>query len=433
MVKRIAVLCCAVLLGARPSDGQERIVPDALTLAHALTLAIERNPRLGAARAGVSMAEADRVTASRRPTPALTFDSIGDYPFKTGQAIDQHEYLVRVDQEIETAGRRQLRQTAAEQGIGTAQASYADERRRLELDVKRAYLQAVLAKTDREVAQSTLVEIDNLIKLSRARFEQGEISGTEPRRLQVERLRFVDDVFAADLALRNARSTLLTLLHAPDLAQEFDPIDPLLVATPTTPSPPILAAALADIPALRTRATSSRPEIAAARSEEARTETETRLQRALRSPNLTVGGGYSHLGGLNVVAFGVTVPLSFLSRNTGAISRAEAEHLQATQRTAAVLDEVALDVQRAVNAAQVNRARVEYMAREHVSIAREARDIVLASYRLGETDLIDYLDAQRAFRDTQRTYNRALYEERLSLFELEAAVGTTSAVSLQGK
>ena len=36
------------------------------------------------------------------------------------------------------------------------------------------------------------------------------------RRLQVERLRFVEDVFAADLALKNARSALLALLDELD-------------------------------------------------------------------------------------------------------------------------------------------------------------------------------------------------------------------------
>ena len=433
MLKRLIVLCCAVLAGASGAYGQEpplASIPVQLTLSDALRLAEERNPTLAAVRAGITLAEGDRVTAGRRPVPAFTFDSIGQYPFKSDALIDNHEYLFRADQEIETRGRRRLRLTAAQQGVNTAQATYEDERRRLQLEVRRVYLQAVLAKADRDVAQATLGEIDNLMKLSRARFEQGEISGSEPRRLQVERLRFVDDVFAADLAFRNARGALLALLNAPNLGFEFDPVDSLLATGASTGTAPSTVAALADISALRARAIASRPTVLAARSEETRAQTETRLQRAVRSPNVTVGGGFSHLGGVNVAAFGVTVPLTFLSRNTGAVVRADAEYEQARHRTAATLAEVALDVQKAVNASRVNRARVEYIEREHLTTAREARDIVLASYRLGEMDLIDYLDAQRAFRDTQRTYNRALYEERLSLFELDAAVGTTGAPSL---
>jgi outer membrane protein TolC len=51
----------------------------------------------------------------------------------------------------------------------------------------------------------------------------------------------------------------------------------------------------------------------------------------------------------------------------------------------------------------------------------------LASYRLGSANLIDFLDAQRAFRDTVRTYNRALFEQRVSIFQLQAAVGAPAS------
>jgi hypothetical protein len=44
---------------------------------------------------------------------------------------------------------------------------------------------------------------------------------------------------------------------------------------------------------------------------------------------------------------------------------------------------------------------------------------VTAAYRAGESQLLDFLDGQRA-------YSRALFDYRLSLFELDAAVGVTS-------
>ena len=47
----------------------------------------------------------------------------------------------------------------------------------------------------------------------------------------------------------------------------------------------------------------------------------------------------------------------------------------------------------------------------------------MAAYRVGEAGLIDYLDAQRSFRETLRIYNRALYERRISDFEVAAAIG----------
>lgn len=418
----LAVLFAAV---AVHSYAQTLVVPERLTLEEALRLAAERNPSLAAARNGVEIADAQRVDARLRPNPAFTLDSVGRPLFQAAPTPDDHEYILRIDQEIETAGRRRLRTQAAEGAIEVALAELRDQLRRLEFDVRRTYFQVVLAKADTEVARASLDEIDKVIGLNRARFEKGEISGGELRRIQVERLRFADDVFAAELAMRNARSALLSLFNVADLSQPFDVVEPLappagvIAATAPLRGGPLAPAAL------QQQAAASRPDLLAAFRDEKRADTETRLQRALRTPNVTVGGGYSHLGGLNTVGFSVTVPLPVFNRNRGGIARAEAERRLAASTRAAVETAVRLDVQQAVNAVEVNRARVQYIEREHLQRARESRDIVLASYRLGTADLIDFLDAQRAFRDTLRTHNRALYEERISTFQLAAAVGAT--------
>ena len=436
MLKRLIMLCCAVSLGARPSLAQEPAIPGQLTLSQALAIALERNPGVTVARSDVDIAAADRVGARLRPNPALSVDSEG-YPL--GQSggptfFNNQELTVRFDQEIELRGRRGLRIAAAETGVESAQARLENARRLLTLDVQRAYFQAVLAKADRDVARESLQEIDQAIGLNRSRFEQGEISGGELRRLQVERLRFVDDVFAAELALRNARSALLALMNVTNLGQLFEVTEPL--ATSAVPAartaPGVVTPVLADgigtqAPSLFAEAIARRPDVLAAQREVARTDTQTRLQRALATPNVTVGGGYKRDFGTNGVVFGATIPLPFSNRNQGGVARAEAERQQAVSRARATDLTVRLEVQQAANAVDVNRERVQYIEREYLTTARESRDIVLASYRLGAADLIDFLDAQRAFRDTVRTYNRALYEQRVSLFELAAATALPAA------
>lgn len=400
-------------------------IPTRLSLHEAVTLAIERNPEITAARAGVDAAQADRLTATRRPNPALSFQS-GNYPLFDASRPgywDNQEFTLRVDQELETAGRRRLRLEVADAGLQVAHLTARERARQVGLEVGRAYLAAVLAQADRTVAQASLDEIDRVIALNRARLEQGEISGAELRRLQVERLRFVEDVFAADLALRNSRGALLALLDAPRLDQPLELTDGLKVADADTArllgaepgpgaEPPILA-----------RALGARADVLAARQEQTQAETATRLQQALRTPNVTLGGGYRRDFGSEAVVFGVTVPLPLFNRNQGGIARADAEHRAATARAATIANAARLDVQRALNAWEINGARVAYIEREYLANAREVRDIVLESYRLGVADLIDFLDAQRAFRDTQRTYNRALFDQHVSRFELAAAVG----------
>lgn len=419
MRRRVPVLA-AVLCVTAPLHAQD--IPLKLSLADALRLAIERNPSLAAASAEVDVARAERIGAGRLPNPALTFESEGQQiPFRSRAAGDGHEYLVRLDQEIDTPGRRGLRLVAADLLAQSAQAQFANERRRLELEVRRAYFQAALAKADREVSATALEEIDKVIVLNRARLEQGEISGAELRRVQVERLRFQDDVFAAELALRNARASLLALMNAPDMRQPVDPVDSLTL--PAQGVAAVIGLSVSQIVALNTEAISARPDVLAARADVRRAETETRLQRALRRPLPTVGGGYKEDGGGKAFVFGITVPLPLFNQNQGTIARANAQQRSASNRAAAVERQVGLEVQQALNAVEVNRERVSYIEREFLKNARDVRDVILASYRLGSADLIDLLDAQRAFRDTVRTYNRALYEQRLSYIELGAAVG----------
>ncbi len=423
-----SVLLLSVLFvtTAAYARGQDLVVPASLTLDEALRLANERNPTLAAARNTVEIAEAQRTDARLRPNPAVSFES-ESYPlFESPRPafINNQEMTFRFDQEIELAGRRRLRTQAAEVGISAAEAACLDERRRLQFDVRRAYFAVVLAKADLEVARAALDEIDKVIGLNRARYQQGEISGGELRRIQVERLKFVDDLFAAELALRNARSSLLALFDASDLGIEFDVVERLnAVDSSATPGQAVPAGPPLDAASLRTQALALRPDLLAAQREVQRADTATRLQRALRTPNITVGGGYRRDFGSSAVVFGVTVPLPLSNRNQGGVARADAERRQAANLATATATGVLLDVQQAINAVDVTRARVAYIEREYLTPSRESRDIVLAAYRLGTADLIDFLDAQRAFRDTLRTYNRALYEQRLGLFQLDAATG----------
>lgn len=421
-VLTLLLVCCT-----SAAHAQEAQIPKTLTLADALRLAAERNPDFAAARNAVEVAEAQRLDAAQRPNPALTFESEGYPLFESTRppVLTNQTLTLRFDQEIETAGRRRLRTEVANTGVDVVRSGRTDVLRRLALDVRRTYFQVVLAKADRDVARAALDEIDKVITLNRARFEKGEISGGELRRIQVERLKFLDDVLGAELAFRNARSALLALLNVSDLSSDFDTVESLTDGRPASgePIPAVSVPPVLNRTALRAQALANRPDIAAARRDLTRAETETRLQRALRTPNVTVGGGYQRDFGAHAVVFSATVPLPIFNRNPGGIARAEAERRLAENRTAAVTAAIALDVQQAVNAVEINRARVLYIEREYLSNARESRDIVLASYRLGTADLIDFLDAQRAFRDTTRTYNRALYEEWISRFALAAAVG----------
>ena len=149
--RAFATAACAVGVSFLAAAGvaAQSAIPERLTLREAVALALERNPTMVAARAGVDAAEGDRLAASRRPNPALSVDSAGYPVFESVRPgyWGGQEFTVRFDQELETAGRRRLRTEVAELGRATAQLRVQDRARQIGLDVRRAYLAAVLAQT----------------------------------------------------------------------------------------------------------------------------------------------------------------------------------------------------------------------------------------------------------------------------------------------
>ena len=220
--------------------------------------------------------------------------------------------------------------------------------------------------------------------------------------------------------LRNAKSSLLALLNAPDLSIDIDVIGTLPVDSRTfEPGLPPRA----PLNELRQIALEKRPDMLSALREKNRADTETRLQHAIQSPNITVGGGYKRNGIDNSFVLGITLPLKIFDRNEGGIVRADAEQRRAANLGSVIQKEIELEVQQAYNAMEINRQRVDYIRTRHLKKAEEASDVTLASYNLGGATLIDYLDAQRTYRDALRIYNQALFDERISLYELASAIG----------
>jgi len=399
---------------------QELDIPSRLTMDRAIQLAVDRNPLLAASESEILAAEGDRIAAGKRPNPVFSLQ-FEDFPLSAspGPFFDIQEITSRVDYELEMGGRRKLRTQAASQALETQKRLYADQVRQMRLKVQEAFYHAILATSNLETSKLILDQVKRTIELNQVRYREGDISALELNRIEVETLRFQDDVFQADLAVRNAKSTLLALLNAKDLSQDLNVVGNLAVdygnldagLPPQAPLVDLIQAAL-----------KQRPDMAAHLETEKYAETATRLQRANRSPNITVGAGYKRNLTDNAIVFGFSIPLKVFNRNEGEILRAEAEQRRTANLGSALRKEIQLEVQKSFNAVEINRQRVEFIRTQQLKRAEEASRVTLQSYNLGGATLIDYLDAQRTYRDALRIYNQALFDERISLYELSTSI-----------
>ena len=423
-MKWLTPFCCMFFLTLCCQSQTRSEIIEQLDWKKTLEIAMTNNPQLKAARNEIEIADAERIDASKRLNPAFStyFEDYRLFSSEMGAFFQTQEITVRLDQEIETAGKRRLRNQVAELRTQAQKADYDNTRRALVLDVRRAYFQGVLAQTNLDVADGALEEIDRVIELNRTRLEKGDISGVELKRVEVERLKFIDDVFTARLALVNAKATLLALLGLPQTDASFKFSGALAMDSWTGDSsdgiPPRLP-----LVELERQAFNKRPDLKASMFEQQRADTETLHQRALRSPNITLTGGYKRNLIDNTVAFGFTFPLKLYDRNEGGIARAAAEKARSENLATYTRQQVLLDIHKAHNAVEINRQRLEYIEKESIKKADESRQIVLAAYRFGEIDLINLLDAERAYRETRKVYNQALYDYRMSLYELGNSVG----------
>jgi outer membrane protein, heavy metal efflux system len=412
-------LFALALLGA--SLGRAEEFPSQLTLRSAIQLGISRNPILAAAESEIHASEGDRIAAGRRPAPSFSLE-FEDLPIKAhpGPFFRVQGITSRVDVELETGRRRRLRIEAANKSLDAQRLLYSDQIRMLRLQIQKAFFETILAKSNLDNSKLVLEQAERMIALNRVRFQQGDISALDLNRVEMEALKFRDEVFQAELALRNAKSSLLALLNAPDLSLNIDVVGALPVdyRNQEPELPPH-----APLNELIQMALKQRPDLAARIEEQGRAATETQLQRAIRAPNVTIGGGYKSNLGENALVFGATVPLSIFNRNQGEIIRAEAQRDRAAHLTDAAQKSIHLEVQKAFNAAEIHKQRVEHIKTQQLKRAEEAGQIAFQSYNLGGGALLDYLDAQRTYRDALRLYNQALFDQRISLYELSSSIG----------
>ena len=71
----------------------------------------------------------------------------------------------------------------------------------------------------------------------------------------------------------------------------------------------------------------------------------------------------------------------------------------------------------------VQRDRIVMLRDTYLPKAQQARTTVEFAYRRGGASLLDFLDAQRTYRETALEHLRAMGNFWAALYQLEAAVG----------
>jgi len=421
MAVRECVCAALVVAGAaRPAGAQS-----AVTIDQAVQQAVERNLSLIAERLNLSVADAAIVTAQLRPNPVLSggansLDWLGT-GFNEINGAGPPEYSIRVDVPFERGRKRELRTEVAASAKLVAEAQLADAVRRLKLDVTVAAVDVLEAKAKLRLARENLDTLSRLVELNERRLTSGALPPLEVTRSRVAMLQYRGSVKAAELNLSQARLKMHALLGR-------QPTDPLVDIDDTLGVPP--APRPADLDALQAAARSYRPDVRALHNDQARSQSDLRLQVAQGRVDYTIGAEYRRQQGVNgkgnLAGLFFSVPLPVFNRNQGEIARAEAEHEKAGRSVVALETNVASEVASAYEEYETARQLLADMERELLKPAADARAGTAYVYQAGATSLLDVLDAQRAFNETMDTYYTAQAAYRRAEARLALVAGVES-------
>jgi outer membrane protein, heavy metal efflux system len=404
----VVIVSLVVTLGA-PSlvVGQQPL--NQVTLDEALQLALKQSPTLMAQQAALLSTKAGETTAALRPNPTMNFLAEQLQP---GQSQQDAQYTVSVGQPIELGGKRQRRIDSARAATQVATYQLDDARRQVVLQVKSAFAGVLIARQQLALAEANLKTLDDTERIQGLRAEKGDISELELLRIQVQRFTFARDAADARQALAAARIALRTAAGSVNIAEDFEVVGDLDFKEVSL-----------DRALLVQRALDNRPDLRAADADRLRARADHRLARANAWWDITPQIEYQRIGPDNTIGVGLSFPLRIFDRNQGEIARTQAEitRVDAVREATALQVLAALDTDR--QAALIQRERVISLRDVYLPKATRARDTVEYAYRRGGQSLLDFLDAQRTYRETALAHLQALGAYLGALYQLEADIG----------
>jgi len=405
------VFVAAVLTPLLGSLSLAEETPLKLTLQSALELFRRQNLLLVAERFQVEASRADVLTAKLFPNPQLSMN--GTFIDPRSPELAGSQFAARLDFLIETAGKRKFRREGAEAGVRAAEERFLDVTRQLVKEVKETFYEIVLAQEHLNLAQENLKRFEEILRVNTLRFERGGISEAELIKTRLQKLDFENDVIAATLEIQSAKNHLQGLL-ALSPSQEIETIGSLS-QRPELPS----------LKNLQEQALIYRPDFLSQQEQLRQNESQLKLAKAQRVPDVTVGAEYDTLAPdyHPAVGGGISIPIPLFNRNQGEIQKAN----QLISASQALLDQlrqqILLEVARAYYESTQNLSLVMAFENGLLKDAQEVREIAENAYQKGGTTILDLLDAERTFNTTRLSYAQALFDTQRGVMNLEGAVG----------
>lgn len=404
----IVLTATTAVLGLVPGRASPQEPVRRVSMREALDLFAQHSLALRIARS-----EADEARGEARQTRAY-FNPAAFVVREDLSAGEDHywETTLGLEQRLEWPGRTAARGRAAGRKIEATEAAFVADSIRLAFDVRRAYAEAWRAEeTERSLALAAGT-IRQVTAAAERRYDEGDLSGYELRRLRLERTRTEDALASARLEARTARRALATLVLPEVEVAEVGPAEPLEGRPPEIDRDAALAAVLA------------RPDIEAARNSALSAEAAASAASQAWIPSPVLRVGYKEQAdGFTGPAIDLALSLPLFDRRGGEAQAAAARRTAASGRFDLRRREARNDLISALDRYASARERMDAQAEGLLDQAGDLLEIARVAYTEGELGLVEMLDAAEAFRAARSRVVELTAETWIAFYEVARATG----------
>ena len=379
------------------------------------------NPTLLADKVSIDESRAQEITAFLRPNPTLSLSVDGTQiapekgvwrPFAGTYETPGISFLQ------ERQHKRQLRLESAKKGTLIAVSNHADMQRTMLFTLRSAFVSTLQAKAVLQLAKDNLVYYDHVLKISRDRYDAGDIAQIDLDRLELQRVQYESDLQAAEENLETAKIQLLTLLNSRTPIEQVDVTGLYDFNEQLMPRDEFRKIAL-----------DTRPDLKAAAEAVDKAQTDHKLAVANGSTDPTWGAWYTHNSsnnnpfGINTLGVSVSIPFRIFDRNQGEKLRTQLDIRRNEKLRDAAAAGVLSDVDSSYATVESDLTLLRPYKAKYLQQAVRVRDTITFSYQHGGASLLDFLNSQAEYRSVELNYVNLVGSYLTAAAQLNQAVG----------
>ncbi|WP_138476256.1 TolC family protein [Dyadobacter bucti] len=404
---KVAIYFPFALLMCWPGPGKAQTV---YTLQQALQTARSDNPVLKREQFNVGISQADITTAQLRPNPILNNQSLqlvqpSRFPDNSSWYNGANRQIWwQVTKPFQLPVQRENKIHFAEQNVKLTQKQYAETERQLFQAVAQKWLDVWTAHKQLDLLGTAKSNVDSLATINRLRLKNQVITTTDLARTELLANQYAIQLKSAAQVYRNEIANLKFMMGTKD-SVSVDTADQFRFEFP------------AEMEALIKQAFQNRTDIQAIKSTMDVADANIRLQKSSALPTPELGLIYNPQNKAHYMGIYGTIEIPLFSRNQGEIKKSTIMKQQAEQALNATELQAQTEIQTAYRTFQLQKQNVQNF-NQLLTQSQIILNSVKYSYLRGGTTIVDFLEAQRSWLDTQQQYYDLLQQYRQSYIDL---------------